>query len=328
VKTAKVFASSLLVLLSVAKLADKMCGEDCCRSFAKIILIVVNVIFCLAGLLMLAFGIAMLVAPDKIFALLPASGTDFGTLVNASGGYVLTIIKGIGIFMIILGGVVTIISFLGFVGACCESSCTLIIYTIIMIIIVLAEVALIIFAAVFPTTLTSSTGDTIASILRDNFKSDISVDSNGNIQNSTNAFDQAWAVIQVAFTCCGARNSSDFSQFQWQKLQCGGAANPNCAASSAFIVPITCCALKNGTTRFPKSTNDFKSPQACLTTADPLVTNNQGCSPKIILLLQDLLMRFSPIAIGIAAGIGGLQLILITLAIVIVCYAHRHEKYV
>lgn len=64
---------------------------------------------------MLAFGIAMVAAPDKV-----AESVFYGVDLSILGGsnYV---IKGAGIFMIVLGGIVAIIGAFGFFGACCEN---------------------------------------------------------------------------------------------------------------------------------------------------------------------------------------------------------------
>ena len=74
---------------------------------------------------MLAFGIAMVAAPDKVAQTVRDSGGDLRVLGDAD-----YIIKAAGIFMIILGSCVTLIGGLGFFGACCENRCLLIIVSI------------------------------------------------------------------------------------------------------------------------------------------------------------------------------------------------------
>jgi hypothetical protein len=296
----------------------KMCEEDgCCRSLVKVLFIIVNILFLLAGLLMLALGISLVVAPEKVLKFAESGGLNFSSFNDTSDGYFLEIIKACGIFMIILGGVVAIVAFLGFVGACCESQCLLVTYAIILIIIVLAEVALIIFAAVYPTVFRKSAADLLNKSLND-YGEDARRLPNNTIDFThlnDNGVGLGWIAIQTAFNCCGSLNSTDYkNNAKWKT------ANPG------QVVPLSCCKLKPGK-ELGETSADFVDLDGCQTSQSSTSTNTNGCTDAIMGEAEKLLKKYGTIAIGIAAGIVGLELIMITLAFVLCC-RQRSSKYV
>jgi hypothetical protein len=302
-----------------------MCEGNCFKTFAKVLLIIINIFFGLAGLLMLAFGIALVVAPQKVISFLSTT-LSFNELTDGSGDLIVEIIKASGIFMIILGGIVTIIAFFGFFGACCESNCMLVTYAIILIIIVLAEVALIIFAAVYPTVFEKVGEQAFNETLMKEYKKDLTLYSNGTLSvDKATPVETSWNAFQVKFNCCGSANFSDYQRFTWMKLDCEDPSK----CPTASLVPLTCCKLKVGG-QIPKTWDDFVDPRSCMETAAETSTNREGCSKKVINAAKDYIMSFSKIAIGIAAGIVGLEIILITLAFIMCCCrdGSRSSKYV
>jgi len=296
-----------------------MCEEGgCFRSFAKVLLIIVNIIFFLAGLLMLAFGIAVVVAPVQCLNFLKTSGINFNSWQGDTGNYFVQIVQACGIFMIILGAVVAVIACFGFFGACCDNKCMLVTYAIILIIILLAEVALIIFAAVYPTAFNSTAKTSVFNLLTADFKSDIVTYPNGSLGNVSTG-SGVWAALQLELGCCGSNNYTDYAQFNWTRTACPGQAN-----TCYYQVPLSCCKLKSNSS-LPASTNDFVNYNSCITTADAGSTYQGGCTDGVI----NLIKSYSRIAIGIAAGIVGLEIILIILAFVMCCIASdRSSKYV
>jgi hypothetical protein len=300
--------------------ADDCCGK-CFRSLARALLIIVNVIFVLAGLLMLGLGIALVVAPTKVLAFLKVNTASISEVSELTGGSLNSLIKAVGIFMIILGGVVVIIGTFGFFGASCDNKCMLVTYAVILIIIVLAETALIIFAAVYPSTFTNVGKSAVQGSFND-FNQDLLVDSSGNINYTVGDNAEGWGVIQLALGCCGVNNYTDYKKTPPTWQHCGTAA---CANS---IVPISCCELKDPSA-LPATINDFVNYQTCQSpTPDPTVINQQGCVDLLVDDSVNLIKQNSKIAIGIAAGIIGLEVILIVLAFVVCCMETEGGKYV
>lgn len=297
-------------------------GSDCCRTTAKVLLIIVNLLFFLLGLLMLAFGIALVAAPGKCINAISSLGeNDFDSFKDASDGYIIDLVRAVGIFMIVLGGIVAIIAAFGFFGACCESRCMLITYVVILIIIVLAEVALIIFAAVFPDKFEKTGKKALFNSLKADFEHDFNSTTSDNFQSSDVGTKSAtWNAIQWSLKCCGAYDYKDYQNVTgWTKAYCNGSP---CVDNQ--IVPSSCCKRKN-TKKIPTGFSDYENYDTCMKSADPASTNTKGCGDAV----KDLIKDYSKIAIGIAAAVVGLELILITLALIMACmWADRSGKYV
>lgn len=300
-----------------------MCEDagDCCRTTAKVFLIIINLLFFLLGLLMLAFGIALVAAPGKCIDAISSLGeNDFDNFKNASDGYIFDLVRAVGIFMIVLGGVVAIIAFFGFFGACCENRCMLITYVVILVIIILAEIALIIFAAVFPDKFEKAGKKAFYNSLKAEFKHDFNVTGGSFRDNSnTGKTENVWNAIQWSLKCCGVYNYLDYSNYtDWTKATCDGAP---CATPT--IVPLSCCKRKD-TSKWPQQLTDYEDYSKCLQ-GNVAAMNQKGCGDAA----KDLIKDYGKIAIGIAAGVVGLELILITLALIMACmWSDRSGKYV
>jgi len=286
----------------------------CSDALIKVIMVITNLIFLIASLVMLAFGITLVAAPGKILSFLESTGLDLSVISEATGGYFMNVIHYIGIFMIVLGAIVVLLSFFGFAGACCENSCLLGVYSVILIVIVLAELALIIFAAAYPSQFRKAGGDALYDTLSKGFKSDIKVSNQTKFENSTDPVSLAWAAMQFKVECCGAKNYTDYKVFTWER--CG----LPCPRSS--VVPMSCCKLKEKL-KFPSSEQDFVNFRTCVDSADPVSTNLDGCAGKVIDDATTSINQYSSIAIGIAAGIIGLEVILIIFSFCLCCRSKR-----
>jgi tetraspanin-18 len=294
-----------------------MCDtDDCCKKFAKFMLVVINLFFLLLGMLMLAFGIAMVAAPDKVASSVKETGADLSILGDAN-----SIIKAAGIFMIVLGGVVTLIGAFGFFGACCENKCLLITYLIVVIIVLLAEVALIIFAAVFPASLKTYIQEQMERTLIKDFTQDVRVYPNVTF-GSTYPFGYSWAATQLGAKCCGVYNSSDYARLPIENRT---VVLPSGARLEDAKVPISCCKLVAGR-KFPddiKNSTDFENLDDCLRRGTMGTSvNTQNCYDSI----DGMIMQASRIAIGIAAAIVGFEIIIIILGIILCCAITRSKS--
>jgi hypothetical protein len=307
-----------------------MCvADDCCakcfRSLARALLIILNLIFFLGGLLMLGLGIALVAAPVKVLSFLKFDSATSGTLSAVTGGGITSVIKDVGIFMIILGGIVVIIGFFGFFGASCDNKCMLVTYAIFLIIIVLAEIALIIFAARYPGTFTSAAEALVDYSFLD-FNQDLVVASNGAINYndaSITETDGGWAFAQIALQCCGVYGWQDY-----QNLTKWGRCGPPAYCPKTDVIPISCCKL-NDPSQPPSNVNDFTNLSGCQAPTPVNGSYNPtGCVSQIVSDSSTFVSQNSKIAIGIAAGIVGLELILIALAFVVCCMETEGGKYV
>lgn len=286
-----------------------MCdGGDCCKSFAKFILGTINFFFLLLGLLMLAFGIAMVAAPDKIAQTVQDSGGDLRVLGDAH-----YIIKAAGIFMIILGSCVVVIGGMGFFGACCENRCLLIVYLILIVIVLLAQIALIIFAACYPQNLKDYIQKEMNKTLIIDFTQDVRVYPSVTI-GSNYSFGYSWAATQFGARCCGVYGKQDYTGDRYNSDQ--RKVQLNAALTIDARVPISCCELKSDV-KFPdgiKDQNSFTGLAQCLTTGLTNV-NEKDCYSSI----DGMIMQASRIAIGIAVAIIAFEVLIIIFGVVLIC---------
>lgn len=280
---------------------------DCCKSFAKFILVVINLFFLLLGLLMLAFGIAMVAAPEKVAETVQNNGGDLKVLGDAN-----YIIKAAGGFMIILGICVAVIGSVGFFGACCENKCLLIVYLIFIGLILVAQIALIIFAACYPNNLKNYIQQEMNKTLIIDFTQDVRVYPTVAI-GSNYSFGYSWAATQFGARCCGVYGKSDYTGARYNSDQ--RKIQLNAALIIQAKVPISCCRLKDDV-KFPdgiKDENSFTGLYQCLTTGVTDV-NEKDCYTSI----DGMIMQASRIAIGIAAAIIGFEILIIIFGIILI----------
>lgn len=274
-----------------------------CNAVAKFVLVVFNLIFLLAGLLMLAFGIVAIVKPDYILVILGnIPGMDKIPAAFDLGG----IITGSAIFMIVLGGVVGAVGFFGCCGACCESKGLLTGYIVVLVLVLCAEVALIIFAALAPDMLK----DTIQKAMKKSmkgFNEDITLFDNNTLKVPDGAVSLGWTFLQIGANCCGTYNYTDFIDWHHNVTYKG--------MTHVADYPISCCA-KNQSLDLDKSnsfdSSTFTNLPFCLD-GNLVYINQKNCYDSIF----DIILQSRAIAIGIAAGIIGVELFLIILAAVV-----------
>jgi tetraspanin-18 len=296
----------------------------CGQTLMKIVLIVINLVFFLASGLMLAFGITGKANPKllgEIFEKILPQGTqdqlnDIG--VNLNG-----IIVDNSTFMIVVGAIGLVISVFGFVGACCLVRWMLVVYAIVLILLLLAEIALIIFAAVYSDKFKDEFQKGMKKSLKEEFKRGIVMNSTGTLFLPTGAVELAWVGIQLKSKCCGAYNYSDYSTFEWNKNV--SADEPNA------VVPLSCCKTTAGVDLSDpgKLTKDsFENLSACYR-GDVAGINDQNCFDAVKEDITKFIKRYKAIAIGIAAGICALEVILIIFAFCLCARANdRDDKYV
>nr|CAX72805.1 CD63 antigen [Schistosoma japonicum] len=151
------------------------CGYKC----LQFLLITFNI-------LVFACGIALIV----IGSLSQVAVNNYSTGIDSN-------IKGLVIFIIILGCFLFLLGFLGFCGACTKNTCCLTIYAILLSVMVAAEIGVGIAAAVLKEDVKTS----FVSVVR-NSVSEYS--KNPDIQNLSDK-------IQTEFKCCGSESSIDYT---------------------------------------------------------------------------------------------------------------------
>jgi len=273
----------------------------------------------------MVIGTALLTVPDKLLELVSEAGLDFAAFSEASGGFLISITDACGIAMIVLGGILSIIAFFGFFGACCENKCMLSTYATLMIVIIVVEIALIILVVVHPKELKTYAVEVIRKSLTGGFKSDVSVD-NDTFEYSTNLLSTAWMAIQFQLECCGAVNYTDYNMFNWTKFKCTGSTCPG-GLPSAYLVPISCCKLRRHGGHIPRSIDEFFYLGSCLIYADELSTNHNSCATKIVDRTMSFIRAYSKVVIGMTVVIVTIEVMLVVLAFVLCCRISFAEMY-
>jgi tetraspanin-18 len=272
---------------------------SCAKSLVSILLVIVNFAFAAAGLLMLAFGIAAAVKPQSvvdIFSAVPEATVK----AKAAGFNLEETVQSSAVFMIILGAIVAAIGLFGCLGACCKVKWMLAIYVVILVIVLCAEIALIIYASVFPGSLESNTRPLMLKSLQ-KYTSDGTANAiSGNYTMPTLETDLTWASLQFEAGCCGAYGYMDYNNVSFQATT----FNP------LSKIPVSCCKLTNGPGQIATMRNQFVDLDKCLQ-GNTQYINQQDCFTAI----DSLLRQYSKVAIGIAAAIIGIEVILILLAL-------------
>lgn len=262
----------------------------CVKQLAVVLLIIVNFVFAAAGLLMLACGVIALVKSEslvEIFNYVP----ELTEHTSKAGFNLQSTVEDSAIFMIVLGGVVGGVGVLGCAGACLKVQCMLSAYIVILVLILLAEIALIIFAALFPTTSKEKIQQAMNKTLS-KYQDDGQRNATTYVM-PTSEIELAWASMQFALGCCGTYDYTDY-------------AHSNLTSSQK--VPVSCCTLTAGPGSIPTDKSGFVNLQKCLQ-GDKEYINSQNCFDAV----ENLLVKSARIAIGIAAAIIGVEIILILL---------------
>ncbi|CAH8823704.1 unnamed protein product [Trichobilharzia szidati] len=156
-------------------MASLSCGYKCLQIF----LVIFNILVFACGIALIVIGSLAQVAINKYSAGLDAN------------------LKGLVIFIIVLGCVVFLLGFLGFCGACTKNVCCLTMYAIMLSVIVAAEIG----------------AGIAAVVLKDDVKKHFTatVRSSVAVYSSNPELQKLIDKIQSEFKCCGSESSNDYN---------------------------------------------------------------------------------------------------------------------
>lgn len=189
------------------------CGAKC----AKVLLIVLNLVFWVAGVALLGLGVWIHVDYGKAHLYHLVTIDTVGIEVVAYFKY----------FLIGLGGVVFVVSFIGCCGACKENKCMLGTYFCFLLLVFLAFAAVGILAVTSQATLLTNVEKHLKRRLTHYYN-----------QTGSEPFTVAIDFVQVEYECCGIAGSRDFINSEWRNSSYG-------KLPEAKQVPFTCCVLHN-----------------------------------------------------------------------------------
>jgi len=211
----------------------------CCSSMLQGMLLVVNLIIFGCGVAVLGGGIYMQVEMSKYLEFLDGQAVSTATV------------------LIVIGALITLISFLGCCGSFTSNGCLMKTYGALLVILLIAEIGTAIAVYVFK-------GD-IKTIVNDGMSK--TMVNYG--QEGFTAPKETWDTVQTAFSCCGISSSND-----WQNVT---ALKPNDA------VPDSCCKELKDKCGYNKATSPDDSiyQEGCLDKFENDINDNAGTAAGI-----------------------------------------------
>jgi len=195
--------------------------ENCCESLVKYFMVFFNILFILAGCVLIGFGAWSQIASK-----------DFLNFLGES--YVNT-----PIFLMIVGGVIFLVAFLGCCGAWKESKCLIYTYAFFLAVILVAQIG----------------AGIAAYMLKGDLDAEVVKNMNKGMENYEKpGFDgvtTTWDIVQKELHCCGVENSTDwantrpdmFTAKQTPDSCCVGGQKKGCGKTDAEKFEVGCYSL-------------------------------------------------------------------------------------
>jgi len=202
--------------------------KPCAIACAKTFLFTYNFIFMIIGSVALGAGMWLHFDRSVILVLKVAHVTPSGDLLTT-----------VAYLLIGSGAAITVLSFLGCCGACCESVCMLVMYTCLLFIILMSEIIVGVLFVSFKNKINSS--------IETNLVRQIKQEYNRTLNNSHD-LTLAWDLMHVRLKCCAARGPQDFT---------GQSLYFNRSQRFGYFVPPTCCVMTNDDAQYPQIYNEM-----------------------------------------------------------------------
>jgi hypothetical protein len=264
--------------------------------FIRLLIILFNLAFILVGLALLVIGVYVVKDP-KMQQLRPLLNPDLTTQYSQSLSY----IEIFAIVLIIIGGALFSIGFLGCCGAIKGFRFLHVLYAVVIGIIILVEIGLIVFYVAYQNQFKNELVGKLENSINTYY-----VGTPINNSSTTNPISLSWDFIQFNLQCCGAVGPSDYQNAShWNN------SNPYQPGTN-LTVPLTCCpvsALKNWNT-LPSNLSDAS---ACAQSGQNAYT--QGCYNQLVNLVATYKNN---IAIG-GAIVGLVEVLALCFALLLYC---------
>ncbi|CAF1984803.1 unnamed protein product [Rotaria magnacalcarata] len=271
--------------------------------FIRLLIVLFNLAFVVVGTVILVIGVYVIKDP-KMQQLRPLLNPEIVSSYSKS----LSNIEIFAIVLIVIGGVLLLIGFLGCCGAIKGFRFLHLVYAFIIGIIIVAEIAIIIaFIAYqndFKAELVTRLRESIAS-----FYVGTAVDNS----TATNPVSVSWDFTQFNLQCCGAIGPSDYSRAEkWNRK------NPYNQATN-LTVPFTCCPL-NDTKSWTILPADLSAASTCAITGQDAYL--QGCYDRLL----GLLLAYKKNVIIGAVIVGVIEILAFIFAISLYCRKDNYDS--
>ncbi|PAA89688.1 hypothetical protein BOX15_Mlig020035g1 [Macrostomum lignano] len=250
-----------------------------CNCFNKCMLIAINVVFLIFGVAITAVSIWVIASQGSLFEFMQLLTKDVNVDSKTMDNYLngTSTLLAAAYIAVAFGGLSIIIGFCGCCGAIKENACMLIFYAVSISIILAAEIAGAIVAAVFKNQISKELKPRFITLEKNHF---IPLNQTLSNESSTDVTITTYInYLQVSLECCGVNNQSDItgSDTKWSKSERYYNGLPQ-------VMPVTCCKMKS-TKNELLSKNDWKNSRDYL--SDPTCPNTgmnsltEGCYNKL-----------------------------------------------
>jgi hypothetical protein len=277
-------------------------GTGFSDGLARCSLILINIIFFLCGGVVLSFGIIALANPTLIVNL-------FDMIPNIENlQYYVNITQALlnnAILLTCIGGVIVILTILGCLGATMRNNGILIIYIILVLLLILFELAFVMWASIEKQQIYTRFADLMYTSLTQNFQP-IQTIINNTVVYSSSTPALAWESLQFRYSCCGAINYTDYQRFTWNNT-----ISVNGVLLANAVVPPSCC-LQTSLYNVPSPTAYFVNLTQCLLGSPSGVIGRvtTGCYVAII----DQLSQYTFITVIIIASLIAVEVFVMLLS--------------
>lgn len=208
------------------------------------------------------------------------------------------------VVFIIVGVVILIVGVLGCFGACCGWRVFLVIYAIIVFLVLIAEIAGVVLAALMK--------KDVDTVVKKGMKESIAEFYKGDL--SQEPVSLAWNSLLIEFKCCGVDNYKDFmNATNWNKTYNGQTLD--------LKTPLSCCKEIKG--EFPNI--QYPTTTTCATNpTDDTSYWTKGCYSAI----EDFINKYSNIFIGIGVVVAIFEILCIVFAIIVCRNVEEGDKMV
>ncbi|ESO96338.1 hypothetical protein LOTGIDRAFT_174860 [Lottia gigantea] len=276
-----------------------MGSNNCVSNCGRVLLVTLNILFLIIGFVLLLLGILVFAYTPALDYVLAAATSAFegsisgqATDVTFTADRLLSIIQLFAYILIGLGAFFFIMALLGIIGACCKVKCVLIVYIILMVLLIVAQIALmvIIFSE--------------RQVIEPSMKQPM-LDMTMKYTGSTGENGETITLnfLMISLSCCGVNNYEDFNS----SIESGSWVNKD------LKTPLVCCVTPNKSDDSCAKHPDYKNAE--------LNNAEKGCYQA----LWDYIDDESDLAIGISSAIIILQAILVLFAIYIVYKESKTE---
>lgn len=266
----------------------------CCEGCGQVILVIINLLFSLIGIVLLVFACLVRFGSDFLDTYLQDAYTAFqkalseatkGSDVDISNFDIGDILGDATIAFIVIGVFFFVLGIFGCFGALCKVKFLLIVYTIVLMTIFIAEVVFVILLFAIKSEIDGWISKPLVKKLENDYTG----------THGKDTFTITMNFVMHEFKCCGIESYTEFNHtVKWNKTN--------------EKVPEICC--KNTTDTFcarnPNSNNSYI---------------DEGCYKAV----NDWLTDHSESLIGVGTGVAVVQLILIIFATVICCQRQRED---